>query len=197
MLHDLDATLVKLVEREVDYPGLTVSFAVPSEPFPASDAVAPLVHFFLYHVRENAELRRAEPVMGWSDAGPAVVRRAPVRVDCGYLVTAWPPGGAPGDEHRILGAVLTGLLRHRKLPADLLQGGLAGQEPPVRASVIRAADTLEVLGHLWRATGAAPRAALDYTLTISVEVAEPAEVGPPVRENVINLAGAASRPPGP
>jgi hypothetical protein len=184
MFHDLDATLAKLIEREVEYPNLSVSFAVPNDQFPPSNLKLPAVHFFLYHLEENMELRRGEWIIEHQDNGSASRRRPPVRVNCAYLVTVWPSESA--DEHELLGAVMKGLLRHRRLPADLLQGELAGQEPPLRASIIRESH-LQSLGEFWQAMGARPKAALDYSVTISVDIAEPEDLGPVVSESVIKL----------
>ena len=56
-------------------------------------------------------------------------QRAPTRVDCSYLITAWASESISNpsqDEHRILGEVMRVLLRHATLPAQVLQGDLAG-----------------------------------------------------------------------
>ncbi len=190
MFQDLDATLTKLIEREVDYANLSVSFATPGEDFPPSSVTLPAVHFFLYHIQENMELRRGEWIVERRENGngqtTASRRRPPIRVDCAYLVTVWPGDASPDDEHKILGAVMKTLLRYRKLPADLLQGELAGQEPPLRAGTIRESH-LQSLGEFWQAMGAKPKAALDYTVTVSVDVSEPEDLGVVVSESVIKV----------
>jgi hypothetical protein len=187
MLHALDRTLAALVQQEVDYPGLASSFGLPDGRFP-SRLAGPTVHFFLYHVQENLELRRGDWIVERDGSGGTVRRRPPVRVDCGYIVTAWPStDDADGsEEHRLLGAVMKALLRHRRLPSDLLQGELAGQEPPVRAAALRQGYQ-DGLALFWRSLGTGPKAAFDYTLTISVDIDEPTDLGPIVTEHVINV----------
>ena len=190
MFQDLDATLAKLIAREVDYANLSVSFATPDDQFPPSTVTLPAVHFFLYHIQENMELRRGEWIIERQEHAngktTANRRRPPIRVDCAYLVTVWPGEASPEDEHMLLGAVMKVLLRHRRLPAELLQGELVDQEPPVRTSVIRESH-LQSLGEFWQAMGAKPKAALDYTVTISVDLTEPEELGVVVSETVIKL----------
>jgi hypothetical protein len=68
------------------------------------------------------------------------------------------------------------LLRHPAIPAEVLQGSLQGQEPPLPAAALQP-DDLQSLGEFWQALGGKPKAAFHYTVTISVEIAEPVEVG--------------------
>jgi hypothetical protein len=78
------------------------------------------------------------------------------------------------------------LLRHRTIPPDYLQGELIGQAPPVRARLI-AENQLHSLGELWQAMGGRPKATLHYAVTLSVDVFEPATVGPAVKKKIITL----------
>jgi hypothetical protein len=112
-----------------------------------------------------------------------------VRVDCSYLITAWPSTTAPNpaqDEHRLLGEVMKVLLRHRHLPAAYLKGELKDQAPPVRARLI-AENQIHSLGELWQALGGKPKATLHYAVTLSVDVFEPIAVGPAVKVKSIKL----------
>ncbi len=186
MLHALDMTIAALVRQEVDHPGLDVSFALPDGRFP-SGLTAPTAHFFLYHVQENTELRRGDWIVERDGAGAATRRRPPVRIDCGYVVTAWPAADDDGtEEHRLLGAVMKALLRHRRIPADFLQGELAGQEPPLRAATLRQSYQ-DGLALFWRSLGTGPKAAFDYTVTLSVDLEDPVDLGPVVTEHEIRL----------
>ena len=181
MLQDLDATLVALLDSELSMENVAISFAAPDDQFPPSGVTLPALAFFLYEVRENFELRGGEWEVERADA--RFVRRRPaVRVDCSYLITAWASEAAPdpaADEHRLLGEVMKVLLRHRRIPDAYLRGELVGQEPPLRARVI-ADSELRSLGELWQAMGGKPKATLHYAVTLSVEVFEPADVGPRV-----------------
>jgi hypothetical protein len=189
MLHDLDATLAALLDSELSMENVAISFAAPDDQFPPSNVSLPAVAFFLYDIREDTDLRSGQ----WEVEkvkGRFVRTRPPVRVSCSYLITAWPSDSAPdpaADEHRLLGEVMKVLLRHRKLPEAYLRGELAGQEPPLPASIIGEAR-LQSLGELWQAMGGRPKAALHYAVTISVDVGEPEPVGPVVTDKVLELS---------
>jgi hypothetical protein len=184
MIDDLDRTLRALLER--DLPALVgqvdITFATPNDQFLQSGVKLPAVDLFLYDIRENRDLRRADPQMERRD-GVVMQTRPPVRVDCSYLVTAWAsPSSAnpPGyDEHRLLGGVMRVLLRHPTLPEAILQGVLKSQELPLPTSTLQQGQ-LQNLGEYWQALGGRARATLNYTVTLAVQVAEPANLGPPV-----------------
>jgi hypothetical protein len=188
MIHDLDQTLAALLKREM--PGrdqITVSFAAPDDQFTVKP---PAVDLFLYDLRENLELRSNDEVIDRHNDGTATRFQPPVRVDASYLITAW-PGGAGGqndsseDEHRLLGAVMRTLLRFRKLPRELLKGSLANQELPLPVTTLQP-GRLQSLGEFWQALGGKPKAALNYMVTLSIDVYEP-EVLPLVIEKEIRL----------
>jgi len=195
MLDDLDQTLRALLKKELP-PELispqsgtpvTFSFIAPDAQFPPSAVTLPVVDLFLYDVRENRELRSNERPVQRQDNGPATYQRWPVRVDCSYLITAWPGDATSAqDEHRLLGEVMQALLRYTLLPADVLQGSLQEQEPPPRAMSLQPGH-LQSVGEFWQALGGKPRAALHYTVTISVDALQPDEAVPVVTETKLNL----------
>jgi hypothetical protein len=188
MLQDLDATLAALLNAELSVRNLAISFAAPDAQFPPSSVTLPALSFFLYDVRENRELRPGQ----WEleRAGGKFTLTPPlVRVDCSYLITAWPSPSSPDpaqDEHRLLGEVMKVLLRHPTIPEQYLRGELAGPQPPLPARII-ADMQLQSLGELWQAMGGRPKAALHYAVTVGVSVAEPAE-GDLVTEKVILIS---------
>jgi uncharacterized protein DUF4255 len=189
VFHDLDATLAALLAGELALPGVAVSFAGPDDQFPPSTVPLPAVAFFLYDVRENTELRATVWDTGQGADGVVTRTRPPVRVDCSYLITAWPGEAAPDparDEHRLLGEVLKVLLRHRRIPERYLTGELVGQEPPVPTRIVGEGQ-LQSLGEFWQAMGGRPKATLHYGVTLSVAVFEPVDVGPEVTEHVTSL----------
>jgi hypothetical protein len=158
---------------------LTISFATPDADFPPAKVTTPAVNLFLYDVRENRELRCNAWEVERDSAGTAIKRRPPVRVDCSYLVTAWASDTSTTpaqDEHHLLGEVMKVLLRHQTLPAQVLQGDLGQQEPPLPAITLQP-GRLQSVGEFWQALGGKPKAALNYTITIGVEVDEPLAVG--------------------
>jgi len=189
VLHDLDATLAAMLSAELSLPNVSVSFQGPDEQFPPSSVALPAISLFLYDVRENLELRTNQWELLKQSDGGTTRRRAPARVDCSYLITAWASGSAPdpaADEHRLLGEVMTVLLRHRSIPDIYLQGSLTAQEPPVRTRVMTD-NQLQSIGEFWQAMGGRPKATLHYGVTVSVDVFAPTAVGPTVTDHVITI----------
>lgn len=193
MIHDLDRTLEELIKRELPpslvgpnaLTPLTISFAPPDDTF-SGQVTRPAIDLFLYDVRENRELRNNEWIIDRS--GDTVTKqRTPVRIDCSYLITAWAGEGIANpsqDEHRILSEVMRALLSYPVIPAEVLQGNLVGQEPSLPASTLQP-GRLQSLGEFWQALGGKPKAALNYTVTIGVDVSQPVDLGPPVTDKRI------------
>jgi len=175
LLHELDQTLAALLKR--DLPGrdqITVSFAAPDDQFSVK---LPAVDLFLYDVRENLELRSNDDVFELQADRTSIRFQPPVRVDASYLITAWPGVGSgqsdsSEDEHMLLSAVMRVLLRYPKLPRELLKGSLANQDMPLPVSTLQP-GRLQSLGEFWQALGGKPKAALNYTVTLPIDVSEP------------------------
>lgn len=180
MIDDLDESLKALLGRELPAAisgQVSVSFAAPDDEFHSSVKL-PAVDLFLYDIRENLELRSNDEFVQRQADGTAVRTRAPVRVDASYLITAWPGStekDRPEDEHHLLGEVMQALLRFRTLPRAVLKGSLADQELPLPVSTLQP-GRLQSLGEFWQALGGKPKAALNYTVTFSVDVAKPETV---------------------
>src|SRR5262249_39638586 len=130
MIQDLSLTLQNILTQ----PGLPsplsdalIAFDRPEESF---HPLQTTVDLFLYDLRENLELRSNELTI---DKGTAqsVTQKAPMRLACSYLCTAWPVGGADPalQEQQLLGQVLQTLGRFPIIPDGFLQGSLKGQEP--------------------------------------------------------------------
>jgi hypothetical protein len=175
MINDLDKTLSVLLKRGLP-PELAeqvqISFATPDDQFPPQAVTPPAIDLFLYDVRENLELRNNEVYLDRRSDGTVKKMRAPVRVDFSYLITAWPSDSVPDpaeDEHRLLGEVMRVLLRHRTIPEEVLHGVLKSQEPALPATSLQP-GRLQSLGEFWQALGGKPKAALNYQVTLSVEV---------------------------
>lgn len=181
MIRDLDETVAELIRRDLS-PSLAeqvqISFATPDDQFPPQSVSLPAIDLFLYDVRENRDLRSNEAYIDRRGDGTAIRSRSPVRVDFSYLVTAWPSESVPEpaeDEHRLLGEVMQVLLRYPKLPEDVLQGALVEQQPALPVAALQP-GRLQSLGEFWQALGGKPKAALNYQVTLSIEVAEPETV---------------------
>lgn len=187
MIHDLDKTLKGLLAQSVsELEEEDVRFEAPDAEFAPP---LPAVNLFLYDVRENRELRSGEPLVERQTGGTFTRRSPPVRVGCSYLITAW--AGDIESEHRLLGRVMEALLRYPVLPLEMLAGELSPgeheeQAVPLPTAALQA-GYLQSLGEFWQALGGQPRAALNYTVTISVQPREPVEAGPPVTDKIIKL----------
>jgi len=176
VINALDETLAALLRRGLAA-GLSdqvqVSFATPDDQFPPPSVKLPAIDLFLYDVRENLELRSNETYVERHADGTATRVRPPVRVDFSYLITAWPSESVPDpseDEHRLLGEVMLVLLRYRTIPEEVLQGVLVGQQPPLPVSSLQP-GRLQSLGEFWQALGGKPKAALNYMVTVAIDVA--------------------------
>ena len=192
MMDDLDKSLENLLKRELPpelVSQITISFATPDGSFPPASVTLPAIDLFLYDVRENRELRDGEWRIERQSDGTAVRKAPPVRVDCSYLITAWPSDSSTTparDEHRMLGEVMKALLRHATLPSAVLEGSLVGQQPPLPASTLPP-GRLQSLAEFWQALGGKPKATLSYPVTIGIEPWLTVVAGPPVRESVLLL----------
>lgn len=177
MIDDLDKTLEHLLRRELppDLAKVSITFATPDNEFPGS-ADLPAIDMFLYDLRENRDLRSNEWTLDRRSDGTGTRTRAPVRVECSYLVTAWPKDimKPAEDEHRLLSATMRVLLRFPTLPADVLQGALRHQVPSLPTSSLQP-GRLQSLAEFWQAI-TKPKAALNYTVTLAIDVYEPEEV---------------------
>ncbi len=192
MIDDLDISLEELLKLELPQDlvsQITISFAAPDNQFPPVSVALPAIDLFLYDLRENREARTSEWRLERNGDGPAIRKAPPVRVDCSYLITAWPSDGSTTpalDEHRLLGEVMKVLLRFPMLPPAVLHGSLAGQEPPLPTAALQA-GRIQSVSELWQALGGKPKAALSYTVTIGVEPDLTTVAGPPVLEKVLRL----------
>lgn len=194
MIDDLDRTIAALLRHEEHGlpPTLTeqvqISFATPDDQFPPQSVTLPAIDLFLYDVRENLELRDNEWLVERDGSHRAVRQRPPARVDCSYLITAWPSESTPNpaeDDHRLLGEVMKVLLGHRTLPEVVLAGSLVGQKPPLPAVSLQPGH-LDSVADFWQAMGGKPKAALNYVVTIAVQVHAPEEVAL-VTEKVVKM----------
>ena len=192
MIDDLDRTIEELLKRELT-PALVeqvaISFAAPDSEFPPSSVSLPAVDLFLYDIRENLELRNRDWIVEHNNDGTAMRRRAPVRVDCSYLITAWASDSSTSralDEHHLLSEVMKVLVRHPILPEVLLQGSLRGQEPPLPSSTLQP-GRLQSVSEFWQALGGKPKAALNYTVTIGIVAEKPQDTEVPVADKTLKF----------
>lgn len=193
MISDLDDALTTLLTQQLP-PAIVgstqISFEAPDDHFPPTGVTLPAIDLFLYDVRENTDLRAID----WTPeqapgGGPWTRYPPPIRIDCAYLVTAWPSEGSPtraNDEHRLLSEVMKVLLQFPVLPDSVLSGELVGQTPPLPASSL-GPSRLQSVAEFWQALGGKPKAALSLIVTIGVTLAQPADAGPPIQQRVFDV----------
>lgn len=187
MIRDLSLTLRAIL----DDPALTASFPelaaaqiVFDRPVESFNPTQTTIDLFLYDVRENMELRSNEPLHERLN-GQVRIHPSPLRVQCSYLVTAWPVGGSELalQEHRLLSQVIQVLSRHPKIPASFLQGRLVGQEPPLPMMTSQA-DGLKEPAEFWAAIGNKLRPSITVTVTIGLDVLAPVTAPAVITEQI-------------
>ena len=170
MIADLSETLRKILREDPSVPdelkAADILFDRPTDPFPQQQQTT--VDLFLYDIRENTELRSNEQVIQ-KIGNQSFTYPAPLRLNCSYLITAWPVGGAELvlQEHLLLSQVLRVLGQYPTIPAEYLQGSLMGQDPPLPMIALHP-DALRTMSEFWTAVGNKLRASLTLTVTISV-----------------------------
>jgi hypothetical protein len=176
MIRDLSLTLQALLRDPALAPGFPelaateISFDRPSEAF---NPTATTIDLFLFDIRENLELKSNEPLAVRTGTGFAI-SRAPVRIACSYLLTAWPVGGGELalQEHRLLSEALQVLTRFQKIPSAFLQGKLVSQVPALPMLTAKTDGLAEPL-EFWTAIGNKLRPSIVVTATIAMDVAAP------------------------
>jgi hypothetical protein len=174
VIDDLSKTLRSILQQAaVPRPlkDVHIVFDQPTEKFDPSE---PTIDLFLYDIRENTELRSNEPMIQRQN-GEAKMFHPPCRVACSYLLTAWPKGAGelPLVEHQLLSQALMVLKRYPTIPESFLQGNLKGQAPPL-PMMITQADGLKNPHEFWTAIGNKLRPSITVSVTIGMEVSEPA-----------------------
>lgn len=177
MIDDLTNSLRSLLEGSTGLESVTIALERPDDTYrPSNDTL----NLFLYDVRENAELRSNEPVTERSE-GRYIVRPAPARLACSYLVTAWSEHGDADDvgvlaQQRLLGTVLATLLARPVLPATELSGDLKNTRYPVSLMTARS-DLVRDPAEFWSAIGGKLRPSVTVTATIAIEATVQAPSG--------------------
>ncbi|GAA3732986.1 DUF4255 domain-containing protein [Plantactinospora mayteni] len=186
MIHEVDEALRGLVVAEaLAGTGVDVSFDAPTRDW-ANRRNAPTVNLFLYDIREDrsrhfqgrvAERDAAGQMVAWHDS--------PHFFALSYLVTAWT--NRPTDEHRLLSALLTNLVRYDELPADRMTGSLAALRLAVPMAVAAPPGEGRALADVWTALGGELKPSLDLVVTAPVS-ARRTPAAPPVRERTVGVS---------
>ncbi len=146
--------------REVD-----IRFEAPTRER-VEKLIRPTINLFLFDVQENKELRRSD-FETTKQNGRAERRALPRRFDLRYMVSALTTSSE--DEYLLLWRVLTTLLHHPQLPAEILSEELRQLEPPPVTQVSQD-DEGKRMSDLWSALGGPPHPALYYVVTVPVDM---------------------------
>jgi hypothetical protein len=181
MIHDVDATLRALIERDVlDGPDVELSFEAPTREW-AGKLALPTINVFLYDIREDPSRRDVFFEEVRDDNGRVIERRQPPRrLRLAYLLSAWTK--RPEDEHRLLSALLGCFLRADVLPAEVLAGSLADLGRPVITQTALSPEGGEQFSEVWGALGGELRPSIHLAVIAPFDVSRSLPVGPPVTE---------------
>lgn len=122
---DASATLLAMLESDVDVSPLNVTLASPER---VTDDSTATLGLFLYEITESAHTSTVER----QDVDPSTVRGGPVSVDLNYLLTAYPGGdGTDNDQaerqHKVLGEAMQALRDNAVIRGSDLPGSLEGE----------------------------------------------------------------------
>jgi uncharacterized protein DUF4255 len=168
VIQDLDDSLKALLVQEVplDPADIAITFEMPTHEWSSKlDPNRPTINLYLYDIRENVELRASDRFVTTTDTG-SVRQPAPTRIDFAYLISAWSKDIA--DEHRLLGQILTALLRFPELPPEVLQGSMQTQPYPLHAWIARP-ERLPNPWDFWGHVENRMKSALSYILTAAIQ----------------------------
>ncbi|MFI0607096.1 MAG: Pvc16 family protein [Anaerolineae bacterium] len=147
-----------------------ISFATPDKDFRVNK---PTLNILLSEVKENLPLRDALPVT--RKLGEAYIRqRAPLRVDCDYMITAW--SNRPGEERAaqeqsLLGQAMLWLSRFPIVPERALKDEWGRTQPfPPPTMLARMDGSRNSAGEFWSALGIPPRPYFNLVLTIAMDL---------------------------
>ncbi|MFO1429742.1 MAG: DUF4255 domain-containing protein [Candidatus Competibacteraceae bacterium] len=185
MINDLDDTLKELLIQKVpiDLSAIDIKFEMPTKEWANNVSQSkPTVNLFLYDIRENHELRSNEHYLSRT-GGMGSESRAPVRVDMTYLITAW--ASVVSDEHKLLGNILTTLLRYPIIPTDILKGVMMSQTLPIPAWIAQPERTPNAWD-FWSSLDGRLKAGISYVVTVAIEPYPAEEIGL-VTEKIITV----------
>lgn len=181
MIHDLDASLRTLLEREVlNGGGIDISFDAPTKEW-VSKLTKPTIDVFLYDIREDMSRRDVFFEEVRDENGRVIERRQPPRqFRFAYLLTAWTKRAE--DEHRLLSSLLGCFLLGDRLPDDVLAGSLADLGRPLITQVAIALEEDRMYSNVWSALGGELKPAVNLIVIAPFDVSKSTPVGPPVTE---------------
>ncbi|MBN1172823.1 MAG: DUF4255 domain-containing protein [Micromonosporaceae bacterium] len=183
MIHEVDDALRGLLRTEALLSSeVELSLDAPTREW-AARRNAPTVNLYLYDLREDLRRRQRGLLNEYDSDGIVAARHLPPRyLKMSYLVTAWTQ--RPEDEHRLLSSLLTVLLRHECLPAEVLTGTLAAYRLPVPMTVALPPPEDRAFADVWTALGGELKPSLDVVVSAPIDTGRTFPAGPPVEEGV-------------
>jgi hypothetical protein len=183
LISDLDEALKQVLVKDgpLDPAQVDINFDVPDREWSAGLA-KPAVNLYLYDIRENRELREADWLTERHGENEVGRRRAPVRIDLSYLVTAWTR--EVEDEHRLLWQVMAVFFRNPELTPESLPGLLRDQNRPVRLVTAQPDGVLKEPGDFWAALDNQLKPSIHLQVTVELDL-EQLTVAPPVKTVVV------------
>lgn len=170
MIHEVDEALHTLLRDDVLGGGeIEVAFDAPTKDWSAR-RTGPTINVFLYDLREDLGMRQVGGVREYGPAGEVVAEHEPPRwYALSYLVTAWT--ARPQDEHRLLSALLAGLLRQSALVPERLAGSIAEFGLPLPYTVAVPPAEKRALAEIWSALGGELKPSLDLVVSAPLAAA--------------------------
>lgn len=161
-----------------------IRFDRPGDPYALDQGT---VNVFLFEVRENLELRFNENVAR-RVGSKSVVEPPALRVNCMYLVTAWPVGGTdlPKQEHQLLAQVMQLVAGAPVIPPAFLTPQLQLQSPTLPMALVQP-DSVRNPAEFWAAIGNRIKPSLMVSVTVSLQAFDNATY-PNVSSSEIRLA---------
>jgi hypothetical protein len=172
----IDEAVEAHLRREVPLPeaSVDISFAAPDRAWGAA-VTRPTVNIFLWDIRRNMVRTTAGLAQQGSDGQ---VERRPTNpvIDLRYVVTAW--AAEHRDEHQLLGSVLTCILAHSSVPADILPPQL-----PTASSLSLglASEEARVTGEFWSSLDGRLKPGLQLVVSLPLDIFGWVAAGPPTR----------------
>jgi Pvc16 N-terminal domain len=188
VIHEVDEMLKRVLQGgPLSGTEVEIVFDAPTRDWAARRNI-PTIDAYLYDIREDIARRERGAVPVRDEHGVVLRRRQPPRwFRLSYLVTAWTKG--PQDEHRLLSAVLSTLLRHEVMPPEELTGALAALGLAVPVTVGVPPIESRSLADIWSALGGELKPSLDVVVTAPFPVSPEYEAGPPVKEAGVRVRG--------
>ncbi|MFZ1412273.1 MAG: DUF4255 domain-containing protein [Micropruina sp.] len=179
VIHEVDAALRALIERESGIRDVDVVFDAPTRDW-AGRRTVPTVDVYLYDIREDLRRRERGVLNEYNADQTRVIGRhlPPRHFKLSYLVTAWTQ--RPEDEHRLLSALLGAFLRYDALPANLLSGPLAELGLPVPLTVGLPPPEDRGFADVWSALGGELKPSIDVVVSAPINTGQQFPLGPPV-----------------